>query len=188
MIAFGEYSGELRELIHLLKYGATYPAAAFLAGKMAEALGPFHSMIPQPLLITAVPLHGNKQRSRGFNQSRLIATGLARILRGRKWQVKENYLLLSRKRATKSQSELNLRQRRANLRGVFAPGANIAAANDAHVLLVDDIVTTAATARQCAKVLVKNGAASVWVAAAARSQREDVATWDSNPAAAGVSQ
>ncbi len=178
VIAYGEYSGELRELIHLLKYAGVYPAAKVLARWMADALAPFRNAMQQPLVLTAVPLFQTKQRERGFNQSRLLAAELARELRQRGWHLREDYSLLHRSRATRSQSELNVRQRRANLRGVFASGPNIETARGATVLLVDDIVTTATTARQCSAVLKRKGVGAVWVAAAARSQRDDVTGWD----------
>ena len=147
---------------------------------MAEALAPLREELPTPLLLTAVPLFGAREKQRGFNQSRLLAMELARILRRNGWSVREDYLLLSRSRATKSQSELNIRQRRANLRGVFALGEHAEAVRGANILLVDDIVTTGTTARQCANVLKRNKAAGVWVVAAARSQRQDTVGWEAN--------
>jgi ComF family protein len=182
VLAYGEYSGELRELIHLLKFSGIYPIASLLAGWMAQTLLAHadelpRPLLPQPLLITAVPLFSRKQSDRGFNQARLLAIELSKNLRCAGWNVRENYQVLHRKRATRSQSELNLRQRRANMRGVFGPGASIEQAQDANILLVDDIVTTGATARQCASVLKRSGAAQVWVVTAARSQREDTARW-----------
>jgi ComF family protein len=182
VLAYGEYSGELRELIHLLKFSGIHPIAPLLAGWMAQTVLAHadefpRPLLPQPFLVTAVPLFSRKQSDRGFNQARSLAIELSKNLRRAGWNVREDYQLLHRKRATRSQSELNLRQRRANMRGVFEPGASVAQAEDANILLIDDIVTTGATARQCASVLKRNGAAQVWVVAAARSQREDTAVW-----------
>ena len=177
VVAVGEYSGSLRELIHLLKYSGISPAAKVLASRMANSLAPCREQISQPVLLTAVPLFAGKQRERGFNQSRLLAAELGRLLRQQGWEVREDYSLVRRSRATRSQSELNLTQRRANLRGVFAPGANLEVVRGKTVLLIDDIVTTAATARHCSAVLKRKGAASVWIVAAARSQRLDTAAW-----------
>jgi predicted amidophosphoribosyltransferase len=85
--------------------------------------------------------------------------------------------LLKRVRVTVSQAGLTTHQRRQNLRGAFfAPKPGRLAGQ--HVLLVDDIYTTGATARACSRVLMNAGAASVRVATVARAQREGVASWD----------
>jgi hypoxanthine phosphoribosyltransferase len=73
-------------------------------------------------------------------------------------------------RATGSQAGLTPRQRRLNVRGAFSI-ADAALVKEQHVLLVDDILTTGATARAAAQALVNAGAASVWVATLARAQR-----------------
>jgi len=177
VVASGQYDGTLRQLIHLLKFERVTSVAALLAERMAEALDGALLQTQAPLLITAVPLFSRKQSERGFNQSRLLAQELVTALRRRGWDVRGDYALLLRKRETRSQSELNLSQRRANLRGVFGAGKNAAMIRDANILLIDDIVTTTATARQCSAVLVKAGAAQVWVATAARSQKVEVAGW-----------
>ena len=85
--------------------------------------------------------------------------------------------LLKRVRVTVSQAGLTSHQRRQNLRGAFfAPLPGRLAGQ--HVLLVDDIYTTGATARACSRVLMNAGAASVRVATVARAQRKGVASWD----------
>jgi hypothetical protein len=73
-------------------------------------------------------------------------------------------------RATESQASLTPRQRRINLRGAFVV-ADPAAVAGKHILLIDDIFTTGATARSMAQVLMRSGAASVWVATLARALR-----------------
>ncbi|MGB7546267.1 MAG: phosphoribosyltransferase family protein, partial [Terracidiphilus sp.] len=77
---------------------------------------------------------------------------------------------LLRLRATDSQAGLNPRQRRLNVRGAFSV-SNPAAVAGKHVLVIDDIFTTGATARAVAQALVKAGAESVWVATLARARR-----------------
>jgi predicted amidophosphoribosyltransferase len=77
---------------------------------------------------------------------------------------------LMRLRATESQAGLTPRMRRMNVRGAFSVSDNSAVMMK-HVLLIDDILTTGATARAAAQVLVKAGAASVWVATLARARR-----------------
>jgi pyrimidine operon attenuation protein/uracil phosphoribosyltransferase len=73
-----------------------------------------------------------------------------------------------RLRATESQAGLNPRQRRLNVRGAFTV-SDPAAVSMKHILVIDDILTTGATARAAAQALVKAGAASVWVATLARA-------------------
>jgi ComF family protein len=191
VIAYGEYRDGLRELIHLLKYERMESVAALLGEKLTSAVVEREKEVPQPMLVTAVPLFRQKQRERGANQAEQIARVVTRKLRQRGWKLDEAYGLLERRRATRSQTELNYKQRRSNLRGVFAladGGRDVAGRN---ILLVDDIVTTTTTARECAKVLRKAGAATVWVAAVARTQWEETARWEpedvltSNAAASG---
>ena len=75
-----------------------------------------------------------------------------------------------RLRATESQAGLTPRMRRMNVRGAFLV-SDPAAVTLKHVLVIDDILTTGATARAAAQVLLKAGAASVWVATLARARR-----------------
>jgi predicted amidophosphoribosyltransferase len=89
---------------------------------------------------------------------------------------------MQRTRDTESQFELTPTGRRRNLRGAFAV-IDPAAVTGREVLLVDDIYTTGATARECARVLRQAGAERVWVATVSRAQREMVATWGADQAA-----
>jgi predicted amidophosphoribosyltransferase len=85
--------------------------------------------------------------------------------------------LLTRRRDTQSQFELTPRGRRRNLEGAFAVD-ELKIPIGCEVLLVDDIYTTGATARECARVLRRAGARKVWVATLARAQKPTVAMWD----------
>jgi ComF family protein len=131
------------------------------------------------MLVIPVPMHDSKQRKRGFNHAGLLARAAIRETRRRhpemKLQLKTN--LLKRERVTVSQAGLSTHQRRQNLRGAFFVPHPARVAGQ-HVLLIDDIYTTGATARACSRVLRSAGAASVRVATVARAQREGVATWD----------
>jgi pyrimidine operon attenuation protein/uracil phosphoribosyltransferase len=77
-----------------------------------------------------------------------------------------------RLRETASQAGLTPHQRRQNVRGAFLVSTP-AAVTAKHVLLIDDIFTTGATARAASQALIKAGAASVWVATLARAQRSN---------------
>ena len=178
-VAYGGYHGDLRALVHLLKYDAMQPVARRLGALLADSLELLAADLPRELLIIPVPMHAEKQRQRGFNHAELLARAALREARRRHpdWALHLKTNLLQRMRATVSQAGLTTHQRRENLRGAFfAPRpASIAGK---HVLLIDDIYTSGATARACSRVLRTAGAASVWVATVARAQREGVASWD----------
>ena len=180
-VAYGGYHGELRSLVHLLKYEGMQPVARRLGRLLADSLEAFASSADAPpqMLVIPVPMHLVKQRKRGFNHAELLARAAMAEMRRRhpQWRLHLQTSLLKRVRVTVSQAGLTSHQRRQNLRGAFfAPHPGRLAGQ--HVLLVDDIYTTGATARACSRVLMNAGAASVRVATVARAQREGVASWD----------
>ncbi|MGH9466404.1 MAG: ComF family protein [Terriglobales bacterium] len=161
-ICSAAYSGAGRELIHLLKFGGVRPVAEFWAQRMA-ALAP---RLPEPPdLVVPVPLGRRRQRERGFNQSGEIARRLAVAL-GCAYGPKA----LRRRQETTPQSGLPLSERERNLSGAFA--ADRARLDGRSVLLVDDVLTTGATARAAARVLRRAGARRVMLAVAARTELE----------------
>ena len=86
------------------------------------------------------------------------------------WKLTLASSTLMRLRATESQAGLTPRQRRLNVRGAFSVSDPAAVAGK-HILLVDDIFTTGATARAASQALLRAGAATVWVATLARARR-----------------
>jgi ComF family protein len=139
---------------------------------LAEAIAQLASEAPTEMLVVPVPLHRSKYAERGFNQARLLATHALRSLRKThpRWQLKLASSTLMRLRPTESQAGLTAHQRRLNLRGAFQVSDSAAVAAQ-HILIIDDIFTTGATARAAALALRRACAASVWVATLARAQR-----------------
>ena len=182
-VAYGSYQGELRSLVHLLKYEGMQPVAERLATLLADSLEPFAGpgpdAAPQPMLVVPVPMHPGKQRRRGYNHADLLARAAILEMRRRhpEWELHVESHRLQRTRITASQAGLTAHQRRQNLRGAFFVPRPARVAGR-HILLIDDIYTTGATARACSRVLMNAGAAAVRVATVARAQREGVASWD----------
>jgi ComF family protein len=165
-VAYGAYEGELRDLVHLLKYDGIRPAARVLGLYLNQAL--VQRALAAPSLVIPVPLAAGKQRARGFNQAEEIARAFIR-------ERSESGILLDtislvRTRDTVSQTGLTREQRKANLRGAFAVRGD--RLQGRAVLLVDDVMTTGATAGECARVLLRAGAKEVYVATVARATRE----------------
>jgi competence protein ComFC len=155
---YGAYEGTLRELIHLFKYNGMRRLAAPLGKLMAAAL----PLDQQFDAVAPVPLHWLKWWQRGFNQSELLARAIARR-RGIPL-VKP----LRRNLATRAQAGLSNAQRRENVAGAFRPRRRV---NGLRILLVDDVMTTGATAAACARALKKAGAQSVSLLTLARVDR-----------------
>lgn len=161
--SFGWYEGTLRSLIHLLKYTRFRPLAKPLARQLALRIGDFNTKSFD--LVLPVPLHSNRRRQRGFNQSELVAAEIAKLFRipaGAKGCV--------RVRDTPPQTGLRAAERRRNVAGAFhVPRPQ--SVRSRRVLLIDDVLTTGATANACARALLDAGATGVWVATLARVHR-----------------
>jgi ComF family protein len=114
-----------------------------------------------PQLILPIPLHPARLRQRGFNQALEIARPLARALR-----IPLSVRLCGRERNTPQQSELPATRRAANVHNAFRMYEPLPVK---HVAIVDDIVTTGATANELARLLKRNGAETVQVWAVART-------------------
>jgi len=157
---YGAYEGVLRRLIHLFKYERIRPLVGPLSEYMAAAL-PREQRFD---LIVPVPLHWQRLWQRGFNQSALLAEALSR----RCGIPLHN--ALRRRKPTVPQAGLSASDRRSNVAGAFAPARRCQVFNR-RVLLVDDVMTTGATIRACARTLKTAGAAYVAALTIARADR-----------------
>jgi ComF family protein len=158
--AAGPYDGLMREAIHALKFRGKRTVAAALADLVHERLG---AVFPADVsALVPVPLTADREYERGFNQALLISERLGRLL-----DVRVEPRWLRRVRATRPQTELSSAERRANVRRAFAASPAVAGH---HVVLVDDVVTTGATAAECARALLGAGAQRVGVVAVARAE------------------
>ena len=172
-VAYGSYDGELRDLIHLLKFQQVRSAAPVLGRRLAETIANLEQAMPagtissSTITVVPVPLHTRKQAQRGFNQAEMIArSALKQLARPKRFDLCMG--VLQRRRETGSQIGLTRHQRRENLRGAFAVSDPTRILNR-DILLIDDVYTTGTTAAECARVLRRAGAARVWVATVART-------------------
>ena len=140
------------EVVHALKYGGWRIAARGMARRMATLAFPADVEQERAGLVP-VPLAPGRLRERGYNQSLELARHL-----GAAWGVPVLDTLLVRTRATTSQTRLTPGERQRNVSGAFHARAERAALRGLHLVLVDDVVTTAATLNACAAALHDGGA------------------------------
>lgn len=151
------YEGPVRDAIHSFKYGGRVTLAASLARLICEG-----TTIPErPDLVVPVPLHRERLKSRGYNQSLLLARAVSKNIKA-----PLDCLRLKKTRHTADQVDLSAKEREANVRGAFEADASIF--KDRTVLLIDDVLTTGSTVRECSKALSKAGA-RVFAATLARA-------------------
>jgi ComF family protein len=162
-VRLGPYVGPLRDAVLRIKSNRNEGLAELLGERLAEG----HRARLEALgaeFILPVPLHWWRRLMRGYNQSAAIAHGLGSRLKlpcryGWLWQV----------RRTQPQKALTANQRKDNVRGAYRVRAGLRL-DGRHVLLVDDVMTTGATANESARALKRAGAARVSVAILARAE------------------
>jgi ComF family protein len=139
-------------IVHALKYEGWAAVATEMAGRIARLSWPC-DVVEERAALVPIPLASARKRQRGYNQSALIARGLGELWRVPVWED-----VVARTRETSSQTRLTAEQRLDNVAGSFCV---VAEKRDelrgAHVVLVDDVVTTAATLNTCAKILYDSG-------------------------------
>lgn len=156
----GRHSKGLKQAIHRFKYRDNPALNASLGRLLMDLLDKCLDSF-RPELIVPVPTHPQRLKQRGYNQALELARPIAKHL-----QTPLAVNLLQRRSATTAQPGLNARQRHDNLRNAFALREAVTAQK---ILLVDDVMTTTATARECSKVLLKGGASQIHVAVLARA-------------------
>jgi ComF family protein len=142
-----------QRVVHALKYEGWWKVAEGAAKRMSRLQWPT-DVIEERALLVPVPLAASRQRQRGYNQSECLARALAP-----QWNVPVRADLLMRSRSTQTQTRLTPEERVRNVHGAFAVAASARTTlRGSHVVLVDDVVTTAATLNACAAVLHDAGA------------------------------
>ena len=151
------YQGALKELIHEFKYRGKDYLADTLSKLMIDFIREYNLPMQYLDYIVPVPLHKARLREREFNQAEVLGSAIAREFQ--KDLVSDALL---RHRPTRTQTELEPRQRLLNFEGSFSV-ANKGRVADKNILLVDDLLTTAATASQASLALKEAGANIVFV-------------------------
>lgn len=152
------YDGIVARIVRGYKYSDKRWLSRFMGDRMAKAarnLGGFEA-------VCHVPLHEKRLKARGFDQAELLAKHIAREL-DIPFVVGAN-----RTRNTKTQTKLNKQQRRENMRDAFTPNARLSG----RILLIDDVLTTGATAAACAQALYVAGARCVFLLTFARAREK----------------
>ncbi|PJF40979.1 MAG: amidophosphoribosyltransferase [Phototrophicales bacterium] len=149
----GIHKGKLRKAVQALKYDnerslAQYPLGALLFTRLESLDWTIDTIIP-------VPLHTNRYRKRGYNQSQLLSEALAEYA-----MLPVITHALYRNRDTPPQVGLDSHERQRNVSGAFA--ANPYLVHQKNILLLDDVYTTGATMRACAEALTAAGAHQIY--------------------------
>lgn len=153
----GSYRGSLKIAVLRMKSASGEGIAELLGRRWAKA----HPLAGPPIdAIVPLPLHWWKQWRRGYNQSAAVGRGIAHTYR---LPIRPRWLRCIRR--TAPQKSLEPTARRINVRGAFRASPLV---SGRHVLLVDDVMTTGATAEEAARALRRAGAARVTVAILAR--------------------
>jgi ComF family protein len=158
--AVARFDGVMRELVHDFKFRDRHDARRLFGRWLAEAGA---ALLADADFVVPVPLARARLAIRRFNQAAMLAQEVARLTRRR-----YEPLALQRIKRTPSQVGLSRLQRRENVAGAFAVAeAAKPLLAGAKVVLLDDVITTGATAGACARVLKRAGAAQVEVLALA---------------------
>ena len=153
-------------LITRFKHQSNWPYGRLLAGLLAEHLrNAYDHGLPRPDCLLAVPLAKQRLRQRGFNQAGMLGNWLGAAL-----DLPVEHDCLLRLRDTPAQQKLDAAARKRNLKQAFSLSEG-AAVSGRHFAVVDDVLTTGATANAIARLLLKSGARRVDIYCLARTPR-----------------
>lgn len=156
------YRGMVQQCLKKVKYKCAWEIISFLYGVCKVNCGDKVSRdLPgqADIVITSVPMWPAKERTRGFNQAEIVADLVCESLPG----VARKVELLKRVRETAPMFGLKKKERRENVEGAFKVACQqVGSLMGKRAILVDDVWTTGATMRECAKILKQGGAESVW--------------------------
>lgn len=174
--AAGMYEGSLRRIIQAFKFHARVHLAGPLGLLLLHAFRDMYALetLPEsiPDTVVPVPLHAARQRRRGYNQAFLLTDRMVALNQRHPdpvcFTLTSEQTLLKRSRKTRPQTGLDKAHRKTNIAGAFRVDVPNRAAGR-HILLVDDVYTTGATADECARILIQAGAGRVDVLTLARA-------------------
>ncbi|PIE86251.1 MAG: amidophosphoribosyltransferase [Bacteroidia bacterium] len=152
-----EKATKYQRLIHYLKYEGEKELALML-GKLFAADLQKCACFKNIDFIVPIPLHPTRERKRGYNQSFWFAKGLAEIM-NKPIDTKS----VCRKKNTTTQTQKNKEDRQKNMKDAFFI-QNESAINNKHILLVDDVITTGSTLKECAKTILEKKGTKVSIA------------------------
>ncbi len=151
------YRGMVQQCLKKVKYKSAWEIVSFLYGLWRENCS---DIATGDMVVTSVPMWRQKERTRGFNQAEIVAELVAKNYKIR------NLVILERIKETKPMFGLKKDERRENISGAFMIKGQVAGLQ--RIVLVDDVWTTGATMRECARTLKRAGVVEVWGVALAK--------------------
>lgn len=170
VFALAPFDESHRMLIHIFKYDGVVSAGRFLGRRLGECVAKNREIGEFDLLVP-VPLHRERCRERGYNQAEVIAKCVSEIS-----GIPYSADIVSRSRATKSQTKLSRSERIQNVAGAFEI-KNPQMVMGKSIMIVDDVVTTGATVSEIARTLISAGASRVGAICISRPSHSDSQRW-----------
>ncbi|MBK9246740.1 MAG: ComF family protein [Ignavibacteria bacterium] len=152
-----EHSSPMLNLIYSLKYRGMARIGYELGNELGKTMLHLHYLDFEVIL--PIPIHSARTRERGYNQATEICRGISE-----KVEIPILTNAIKRIRYTRTQTQMNARERKENVSGVFGPDYNSSSIHGKKILLVDDVLTTGSTLNSCATSLLDLGARQVNVA------------------------